>query len=94
MYLCDFANLHANLHERLHTLRGCALEVFIERHSGGFGEDGDAGGPAVLLSATFSLARLTWNQPSSSPLAMVSPGFLDQPILPTSIAAYKRRLLS
>lgn len=29
---------------------------------------------------------LTWNQPSSSPLASLSPGFFDHPILPTSIA--------
>lgn len=29
---------------------------------------------------------LTWNQPSSSPLATLSPGFFDHPMLPTSIA--------
>jgi hypothetical protein len=30
--------------------------------------------------------ELTWNQPSSSPFATLSPAFFDQPILPTNIA--------
>ena len=86
MYLCDFANLHTDLHERLHALLGRALQVVVKGHTGSLGENNDTGRAAVLSSAKTEARRPTWNHPSSSPLAILSPGFLDQPILPTSIA--------
>lgn len=39
-----------------------------------------------LPNAPRHRGQLTWNQPSSSPLASLSPGFFDQPIEPTSMA--------
>jgi hypothetical protein len=45
--------------------------------------------PPYCSLACFASARerLTWNHPNSSPFRTLSPGFLDQPILPTNIAA-------
>ena len=45
----------------------------------------------VLISShRLSVGQLTWNQPSSSPLATLSPAFFDHPIAPTSMARCTR----
>ena len=44
-------NLHSDCDKRLHALFRRAQQILVESDASIAGEDGDAGGPAILLSA-------------------------------------------